>query len=402
MKEVDFVEYDYEYLCENLGRLSGLQIRIFKNDEQLYEYTPYPLQFDLMQLVRQQLYKCRKTIAFYEAFDILAFGKILVEKDNVLIVIGPTSRINLSAKQKNIILREIGESNVTIRDLTQYIDNMIHYPLENFLQIICFCNYALNDEKVSVSDLLEQQHYFPTLFTDSSELELNSGDEEAIHNTLEIEREMLSYIKYGRTDKLAEMFSKAPTGRAGKIAHDNLRQQKNLIICVATLASRAAIDGGLSFETAFSLSDKYIQRAELMTSVSSLTNLSTQMLMDYARRVEILKLQGVNTPFIVSVNKYVSENLDRNITTSDIAAKLNCSRSYLCERFRNETGMTINEFITSKKMDEAKRLLETSLLSASQISTILGFSSQSYFQNVFKKHVSLTPLQYRNQDAHSE
>jgi AraC-like DNA-binding protein len=215
---------------------------------------------------------------------------------------------------------------------------------------------------------------------------------------LEIEREMLFYIKYGRTDKLADMFRKPPAGRAGKIAHDSLRQQKNLIICVATLASRAAIDGGLPFETAFSLSDKYIQKAELMTSVSSLANLTTQMLMDYAHRVEGLKLQGANTPFTISVNKYVCENIDNNITTSDIAAKLNCSRSYLCERFRNETGKTINEFITSKKMDEAKRLLETSLLSASQISTVLGFSSQSYFQNVFKKQVGLTPLQYRSRE----
>jgi len=375
----------------------GLQVRIFKEGEQIYEYIPCPLQFDLLQLVYDKIFQCEKNIAFYEVVDFLVFGKIYVVKDKILIAIGPTTRIRLSTKQKINILKEIGEPSYTMVDLTRYFDNMIHYPLENFLQIICFCNYALNGDKVNVSELLEQQYYLP-MFNDktSNDLDVNTSDESTVHNTLEIERDMLSFIKYGRTDSLSEMFRKPPTGRAGKIAHDDLRQQKNLVVCVATLASRAAIAGGLSHEVAFSLSDSYLQKAELMTSVAALTNLSTQMLMDYTSRVEKLSLQGGGTSFTMLVNRYIFENIDRSITTSDIANALNCGRTYLCERFKNETGKTVNEFITLRKMNEAKRLLETSFLSVSQISAFLGYSSQSYFNNVFKKHCTLTPLQYRN------
>jgi len=57
--------------------------------------------------------------------------------------------------------------------------------------------------------------------------------------------------------------------------------------------------------------------------------------------------------------------------------------------------MTVNTFITERKIDEAKRLLETSNQTVSQISAFLGFSSQSYFQNVFKKSTGMTPAKYR-------
>lgn len=71
------------------------------------------------------------------------------------------------------------------------------------------------------------------------------------------------------------------------------------------------------------------------------------------------------------------------------------SRTYLCDRFKLETGMTIGHFITNTKITEAKRMLTVTTLNAAQISDYLSFSSQSYFQNVFKKIVGCTPKQFR-------
>lgn len=59
--------------------------------------------------------------------------------------------------------------------------------------------------------------------------------------------------------------------------------------------------------------------------------------------------------------------------------------------------MSVNDYITLRRMKEAASLLRYTDKSLGEISSYLCFSSQSYFQNVFKKHYGITPLQYRNQ-----
>ena len=69
----------------------------------------------------------------------------------------------------------------------------------------------------------------------------------------------------------------------------------------------------------------------------------------------------------------------------------------MMRRFKEELGIHIGAFITRCKLEEAKSLLTYSDKSLSEISNYLCFSSQSYFQNVFKKKFGITPLQYRRQ-----
>jgi AraC-like DNA-binding protein len=67
----------------------------------------------------------------------------------------------------------------------------------------------------------------------------------------------------------------------------------------------------------------------------------------------------------------------------------------MMRRFREELGIHIGTFITRCKLEEAKILLTYSDKSLADISNYFCFSSQSYFQNVFKKQYGITPMQYR-------
>lgn len=67
----------------------------------------------------------------------------------------------------------------------------------------------------------------------------------------------------------------------------------------------------------------------------------------------------------------------------------------MMKRFKEELGIHIGSFITRCKLEEAKSLLAYSKKSLAEISSYLCFSSQSYFQNVFKKQYGITPMQYR-------
>ena len=78
-----------------------------------------------------------------------------------------------------------------------------------------------------------------------------------------------------------------------------------------------------------------------------------------------------------------------------VADHVGFSYSFFSKQFKNETNKTINEAILEAKIEEAKDLLAYTDKSISHISSYLAFSSQSYFQNQFKKVTGCTPLQYR-------
>lgn len=93
-------------------------------------------------------------------------------------------------------------------------------------------------------------------------------------------------MENGQPELLRELFSAPPNITAGRIAHDGLRQMKNMGICTATGVSRAAIQGGLDPEQAFCMSDLYIQKLELMRDVSNIERLMQEMMLDFAEQVE--------------------------------------------------------------------------------------------------------------------
>lgn len=98
---------------------------------------------------------------------------------------------------------------------------------------------------------------------------------------------------------------------------------------------------------------------------------------DFAERVNSTKLPDKVSNIVYKCIQYVSTNTNENITVSDIAEHVNRSRSFISRTFKSEI------------------LLKFTDKSISEISNYLCFSSQSYFQNVFKRNYNLTPNQYR-------
>lgn len=139
------------------------------------------------------------------------------------------------------------------------------------------------------------------------------------------------------------------------MAVDALRQEKNLIICTATLVTRAAIRGGLDKATAFSLSDAYIQRAELMEDCTGLLLLNIHMVEEFTKRVADVQSGGGSSQLVRVVREYILLHLDKSITTDELSRISGMNRTYFCKRFQEEIGMTVNHYVTVVKMDEAKR-----------------------------------------------
>lgn len=386
---------DYEYLAASLSSLAGLPVRLYRDGMFLGLFHHTKFKPDLAILEEEHIFQKQGNVNYYMDENFLYYGLFRAEGGAIALIVGPVAQGPVDHALAVRILRSMGENIGRAGELTDYFSAIPAYPLRNFLQILCTVDYFLNGEKLDVSQLLlEGDGPWPVELPPTQE-ERPTG---APHNTLELEEQMLSCVEYGRTDEIEELFRQPVEGRAGPMAADALRQQKNLLICTATLATRAAIRGGLDRETAFALSDSYIQRAELLAGYVELTRLNAQMVLDFTKRVEAARCGIHRSRRVRTVRDYVLDHISRPITTEELAQALGTNRTYLCTLFREETGLTVCGYVAAVKMDEAKRLLDRTKKTAAEIGAYLGYSSQSHFQRVFKKYTGSTPGEYRNRE----
>lgn len=381
---------DYGYLAYSLSTLAGLPVRLYRGGEfqGLYHHTKFKP--DLAILEEPNIFRNKENVSYYMDENFLYYGLFRVKKDAAALLIGPVSQMPISTAAAAKILRSMGEPASRAKELTDYFSTIPGYPLRTFLQILCTVNYFINGERTDVAQLLLDEE------VPLSEKPIpRPVSETKMHNTMDFEEVMLCHVEHGRTADVEAMFRGIAAGRAGTMASDTLRQQKNLLICVATLVTRAAIRGGLNREQALTLSDLYIQKAELMTDVLSLTRLNAQMVLDFTKRVEAEKAGIHHSKLVRQARDYILAHIGEAITTEQLAKELGMNRTYLCKLFAEETGLTIHQYVTGIKMEEAKRLMDITPKSIAEIAEYLGYSSQSYFQRVFKGYSAVTPGAYK-------
>lgn len=95
---------------------------------------------------------------------------------------------------------------------------------------------------------------------------------------------------------------------------------------------------------------------------------------------------------------YVQQHIDQNLSCQDIADAVHLNSSHLTRLFKKEKGITLNDYIASEKMRVAASLLKVTKIPVSMIAVKVGYTSFSYFSQVFRKYMGLTPLEYRQKD----
>ncbi len=95
------------------------------------------------------------------------------------------------------------------------------------------------------------------------------------------------------------------------------------------------------------------------------------------------------------IAEFVQDNIHRPLCPMDIAAYLNLSEKQISRIVFASEGFSTKRFITIAKIEEAKKLLKNPSFSISDIAQGLGYTSTSYFTNVFRKHQGIAPGAYR-------
>ena len=396
---------DLQYLCTTIGNLAGIPVRIFEDGVQTFFYSMVHLPKDPMALCRDEIFAVTEHVGYCVTPEFHYYG--IVNAGRTKIVVGPTRQIAETAQELRMLAFRLDLSGDAARAFAEGMRSIVRMPIESVLQMLCTVNYVLHHEKLELRDIRihEQEQAELTARQErqyaQERLSAAAPEEQpqTEHNTYDLEQLLLRMVRKGDTNALRAWFSTAPAVRGGIVAGEPLRQRKNLFIVTVTLISRAAIQGGMPVDDAFTLSDSYIQQCELLPSPERITNLQYRMLLDYTERVERLHRGKTPSRLAADVANYVQHHLSDAIKTEDIARALYLSRPYLSKRFKEEAGENIADFILKEKTEEAKRLLRYSDKSLTVIGSYLGFSSPSHFSRVFKKYAGCSPREYRERYA---
>ena len=98
---------------------------------------------------------------------------------------------------------------------------------------------------------------------------------------------------------------------------------------------------------------------------------------------------------IEKICSYLSANYSQKLDLGSVAARFYLSPYYLSRLFRRVTGQSIVDFINARRIEAARRLLETSDLGINDVAEATGFSTTAHFRRVFREHVGVSPMQYR-------
>lgn len=320
----------------------------------------------------------------------------IVTGHNAIYIVGPVSfasPVYLNCDYNELMLEE---------EIEKYVPQV---NPDDYLEDILFLNHMITGVESTTEQIIEtnclnhdhtgkvQKHFNDILF--------ENHENNVHHNPYDQEMREFGSIENGDLIQLQKSLQEDYDGTIGTLAKDPLRNLKNLGIVLVTLASRAAIRGGLSPEISFSLSDSYIQQIEECKDLALVAPLAHKAEFQYAEMVHEIKekqkgiLKKQKNPRINKCKDFIFSHLHDRITLEDLAAEADCNPNYLSQLFKECEGISISGYILQEKINRAKNLLIYSDYSYIEIATYLGFSSQSHLGTQFKKHTGYTLRQYR-------
>ncbi len=97
--------------------------------------------------------------------------------------------------------------------------------------------------------------------------------------------------------------------------------------------------------------------------------------------------------------RYIEENLTQRLTLNQVASSINLSPNYLSSLFKKELGVGFVDYITEKRVERAKELLENTGLRTYEVAQQAGFVDESYFSKTFKRLTGKRPSAFRKRNG---
>ncbi len=376
----------------------GIPVFIWNGHEkkQVPEETMFssPVRYDPeFQTEIEKMARMEEKPFIYLENDAVFYG-IFHDKDNNFYCLGPVSRKKIGKTEAN----EYGKHHHIVMPFSisknglGIMTKVLALLSLDLLGIrVPYSNISIKSEDVHSVEWSSEENYETYLLLQSE------NDRE--HGTgIAFENRFMEIVKNGDVEAMKEALSgnTPDISNIGEVTSDNSRQMEYLVIILLTLITRAAVEGGMSPEDAYTTGDIYLREIEeCKRNAAKLTMLGTKAQIEFTEKVRQAKNQRSQNVYINKCKDYIAKNLRKDIKVSEIAPKLGISRAYLTHKFSEAEGITIQQYIMKERCEHAGNLLKYSDYPISLISEYFGFSSQSHFGASFKKIFGMTPNEYR-------
>lgn len=392
---------DYTEYCMYLYASLQIPVSLYQDGHLVYNSFSEITSLELLPVY--ELLDSSKNPDIHMQNSNILYGKITLDgQRDTCVILGPAFTIPVTDSVIRGFIRENAISSKYMDQVATFLRNIPLTSYPHFMHHMALVHLTLNGKPLSLANhfITEEHDRTHQITANSLKQTYENKENQMLHNTYYFEQELYRLVKEGEMEKLKDYLASISfILREGTVADNALRQAKNIFIGnITKLEMLAAIPGGMDVEETYSLVDTYIQECEKLHTIDDINNLNYQMMLDFCARIHACKMP-LDMPLELHICiSFIRSHTNESISIADVAKQIGRSESYIIKKFKDELGINVGGFIMRCKLEEAKSLLAYSDKSLSEISSYLCFSSQSYFQNVFKKKYGITPAQYRKEN----
>jgi len=223
------------------------------------------------------------------------------------------------------------------------------------------------------------------------EEKLNS---QSLNFFLEKEKALIGKIKLSDLDECRKIF-KVMVADIFSDSGEKLPIIKGRIFELVVVMSRASVEAGVDSEKSISLNANLMQELNNSYSISEINRVVTFILERYLEEIQNHS-KSKNRMTIEGIKGYIRKNYQNNRTLEEIADSVYLSPFYVSRIFKESQNMTVMDYVTKVKLDEAKKMLSNPRYKIEEIALNLGYNDGSYFSKVFRRNEGMTPTQFRH------
>lgn len=229
--------------------------------------------------------------------------------------------------------------------------------------------------------------------------QLQNADAEMPHIPYFIEQKLTAAVTHGNVEELNELAQYNFMDYSfGTLALSETKQMEYQAVIAATLAARAAMEGGMEPYNAYDLNEFYLQRISIAASAKEYQDITMELLIKFCNLVKRAQTRESSSIHIRKCKHYVAGHLNKPYNMQELADYVGISAKYLGDLFRKTEGQTLKSYILQSRVEASKNMLKYSDCPLSEIASYLCFDSQSHFGATFRKFEGMSPSEYRRQN----
>lgn len=280
----------------------------------------------------------------------------------------------------------------------EYYGSIPHVPSDSPLwgMLYTFCELAFGISSFAVEELkpdLLWESPPPTVPT--TEMAADAPMRiKAMEQRYAFENEMIRAVEQGELHAEERLFASLSGAAFEKRLADPLRNSKNYAIIMNTLLRKAAEQGGVHPTLIDRVSSGFAAAIEELPSPERSARLMREMFRTYCLLVR--ERRTAHLPAAVRETVvHIHADLSSDLSTGTLARELGISIPYLSAAFRRAMGVTLSEYVRSRRMQYAARLLTDTGLEIQTVALHCGLPDLQYFSKLFKAEYGMSPSRYR-------